>query len=515
MAGELMDTLSGGLNPGEESTMPAGSPDFSQHDSQQNAISGGANALQMLDYLKKDFASGQSTYKMDSQGKVEIETTADNLKTIMGMLKNYAQVAQSHMEETQKRIQQVQANPLMNVLTQVAGQMAQQKNMPGIVQALGRSSLALNPTVQQLQGQEMEQQKGLMEVLGEQAQVAGEIDTLQHRDVQEGMARSAAQLAQERENRLRINEVTTHLTGIATRGDKIDPKLAEQMYTQAGATPEQARTSAQIISTAAQEASDRKAADELAKEKKTADEIASRERIAEKHTQAMLKAVMEKAEEKKKPGSLPLEDKASMWQNVQGDNPDPDMTRDEAQKAGFFPTTTTQQTKLSGGRTALESIAQIRSLIPDLAKKGFAPVKPGIFSKLMADAEKGIFPNDETLRTVIMHAASMVTIARSTGDLGRAQSAYKSFQDIVEHPSTPKAMNMMMDQLEKQIKSSVPQLKEYKTTTGSTQDANSPKGVSRETIKAAVEKAPRDGKRYEIKPKDGQVFYVKDGKVVP
>ena len=135
--------------------------------------------------------------------------------------------------------------------------------------------------------------------------------------------------------------------------------------------------------------------------------------------------------------------------------------------------------------------------------------------KAMADAEKGIFPNDETLRTVIMHAASMVTIARSTGDLGRAQSAYKSFQDIVEHPSTPKAMNMMMDQLEKQIKSSVPQLKEYKTTTGSTQDANSPKGVSRETIKAAVEKAPRDGKRYEIKTKDGQVFYVKDGKVVP
>lgn len=107
-------------------------------------------------------------------------------------LGGYAQ----ELARNQQELLQVRGNPLLNVLATVSGQMAQQQNMPGIVQALGRANLELNPTAQRLQQERMGIMNQMTNVAGQQtahmAQMATVMEKARANDINQGKARDAA-----------------------------------------------------------------------------------------------------------------------------------------------------------------------------------------------------------------------------------------------------------------------------------------------------------------------------------
>ena len=217
---------------------------------------GAADAQKRLDWRIENKGGEQTaSLEMDMETFKQFQEERKQLEGIKASYNN--EVARISQREEQTR-----AHPIASILANVAGAMAQNPKNPGWVQSLGKFASAENPTADALMREKMQVQGGIAGLLKEQAGITGEM-------AQVGARTSAARLAVQREDRLAVGQVTTHLVGIATRGDLVDPKLAEEMYRQAGATPEQARTGAQIISQAASDAKDRKAADELAKEKKS------------------------------------------------------------------------------------------------------------------------------------------------------------------------------------------------------------------------------------------------------
>lgn len=103
-------------------------------------------------------------------------------------LGGYAQ----ELARNQQELLQVRGNPLLNVLATVSGQMAQQQNMPGIVQALGRANLELNPTAQRLQQERLGLLNQMTGVAGQQtahmAQMGNMIEKARANDINQQKA---------------------------------------------------------------------------------------------------------------------------------------------------------------------------------------------------------------------------------------------------------------------------------------------------------------------------------------
>jgi hypothetical protein len=147
------------------------------NDEIMNAVSSLQGTMGLFDQVKQQTEGMEFQTKRTPDGEIEHKVTMSDaaLNTLMQAL-NKLHTVEAGQQQAIARIQQQESmlrqNPILNVLTQVAGQLGSQQNMPGWSQALGKASLALNPTAQQLQGREMEAQQGLAGTIKEEAGIA-------------------------------------------------------------------------------------------------------------------------------------------------------------------------------------------------------------------------------------------------------------------------------------------------------------------------------------------------------
>jgi len=148
----------------------------------------------------------------DSGGLTHTLTMDDKtLQGIMGKM-SYLEQALSAMSQEASRLQaqeqQKRRSPLLNVLSTVAGELAQDKRLPPVVSALGRANLALNPPPDELTARRMGLEKDIG-TLGA-AGLRTEISQLQHQaQIQQQQARLEETKAENlrkdvRENRTKL-----------------------------------------------------------------------------------------------------------------------------------------------------------------------------------------------------------------------------------------------------------------------------------------------------------------------
>ncbi len=130
-----------------------------KRDGEKTTITG-TNA--MIDYLHKSLMEGAQLKHHVSQ--VE-------------------QVLQGELQKVQNRENAYNRSPILSALANIAGNMAQAPKMPGVVQALGRSSVQLNPGPLAIQGQKMNILEALDQahrtsVADERAQFSQDIQTV-------------------------------------------------------------------------------------------------------------------------------------------------------------------------------------------------------------------------------------------------------------------------------------------------------------------------------------------------
>jgi len=134
----------------------------------QSALGGNVNDMGDMFAQKQDDAQSEPwKIKTETDGTGEPKTTItaphkDVLK-LMDMLKYTEQAIQSMSQrdaQLQQREEALRKHPLMNVLSQVAGNLAvSDKRLPPIVAALGKTSLALNPAPDEIAAERMKLQK--------------------------------------------------------------------------------------------------------------------------------------------------------------------------------------------------------------------------------------------------------------------------------------------------------------------------------------------------------------------
>ena len=190
----------------------------------------------------------QPTVKHRPDGKTDFLGVDNGLwQTLIQNSKELQGIKQSFMAEAtqlKQREQSLRDRPLMNVLTNLAGNMAQQKDMPGWVQAAGRTNLALNPTPDALRMQRAGVEGGLMDVLQKE-----EANAVKMYGITEGIASkreaAAAKVAQDAidaqndktKNLIKLRSDTS--SSILQTGEFDKPTFVD-LAQNFGATPKQA-----------------------------------------------------------------------------------------------------------------------------------------------------------------------------------------------------------------------------------------------------------------------------------
>jgi len=157
----------------------------------------------------------------------------DILKGLQGA-QSYQKLLQGYSEQLAARQAQTQAHPVGSLLAQLAGNLAaSDPKLPGFVRGLGLTAQQLNPTVQQLQGQQMGIAQTLAQLQNQQLQ-----QTLAIRQDAREQSHSAVELA--RESRIAkeapvkdfLRVQGEHLTA-AAKGE-LDPQTATASLVQSG-----------------------------------------------------------------------------------------------------------------------------------------------------------------------------------------------------------------------------------------------------------------------------------------
>ena len=403
----------------------------------------------------------------DGKQKAVYDMDMETSKEFQSQLKQLDAIKTSYNDEVNRISQkeaQTRAHPIASILANVASAFAQNPKNPGWVQSLGKFASAENPTADALMREKMQVQGGIAGLLKEQAGITGEM-------AQVGARTAAMRMGAQKETRLAINEVATHLTAIATKGNPIDPQLAKSMFLQAGATEEQADAASKLISDAATSAHDQKQAEELAKETKSNKDRAARDKENMDRIKGMLDATFLRTkamQEKAGKANQPLGEKATQWENGAGERPDAMMTMKQAADAGFKPVgkVSTADTR----RASMTLMDQLFDLIPKLDKKGYFAGGPGLAKTMWAKGQRALEPGDPDLVAWNAHAGTMVSLLRQLGDIGpRAISAYQSAIAVIDHPTTAAAAKQALENLRDAINSAKPAEK-GKASEGTTYD---------------------------------------------
>lgn len=131
-----------------------------------DALSGPADAKQQAAMEAGDLEKQQGIHSVKRDGEKTTLTMTNDMadflhKQLMegAQLKSHVsqieQVLQGELQKVEMRESAYNRSPILGALANIAGNLAQQRNLPGFVQALGRSSVELNPTPSMLTGQKL------------------------------------------------------------------------------------------------------------------------------------------------------------------------------------------------------------------------------------------------------------------------------------------------------------------------------------------------------------------------
>jgi hypothetical protein len=387
---------------------------------------------------------------------------------LMQTLQTAQQVRSSYMQEMAQlkaREDYTRQHGLFNLLSNLAGNFAQAKEMPGWVNALGKTSTDLNPTPDALMRQRMALQPGLMGALREETAAAAQMADLSAQQQAGVIAQGRSEILANKEQL----KATADLEKVFTNDVKMgtfDKASALKQYLSRDVDEGYARAmvdSYAIKSKMYQEHQEAlrslKTGEEIAKENRAFTTFLREEDVRLKN-QKELKEIASKSQLMD-----PLGTDAAKWANADGEQPPPTWNMAEAWAAGFKPvssTTITEKQKQATITSALTLTAQVKELAPEIDKLGYLPKGSSWWQSAIANAKRGIFPENPKLRQFLMHASTMVSVARSLGDIGfRGMPAIMSIINIIEHPGTLEGLIGSVQQLEDAIYAAYPKSKEW------------------------------------------------------
>jgi hypothetical protein len=125
---------------------------------------GARGAAQQKDQGPEDFLKYAKSLELttDAEGNVGLNAKGVNLRFLQGLLSSQKQLNEImgsfHQEASRLQAQEEQARqqPWMQLATALSANLAQARDMPGWVQALGRTAGQMNPSVQELQARRMQ-----------------------------------------------------------------------------------------------------------------------------------------------------------------------------------------------------------------------------------------------------------------------------------------------------------------------------------------------------------------------
>ena len=255
-----------------EETLRGSSPDIPDYfgpEGNLDPMGPGMNSF----YMQKEQRANQSqlegkmpfeSIKYDvKKGNVHVVTSAENAQHYLDRDKKLTEIETGYnamfakrQQEIDAQIERAKAHPLLNVLGTFASQVAQQKDMPGMTQALGRTAQQLNPNIHQLQAEQMgmaEKSMGLMSLL-ESREAREQEDRLRHAELSEARALRVAQygVTQEDKRRKEVEGTSTKWVKRAEGsslmpGFKLNTEQFAKEMTEAKATPDEIATAQETI----------------------------------------------------------------------------------------------------------------------------------------------------------------------------------------------------------------------------------------------------------------------------
>ena len=400
----------------------------------------------------------------DGVEKVALDLDMATFKQLLSERKQLDAIRQSYSNEAARlggQEQQLRAHPIANILANVAGAMAETPKMPGWVQSLGKTARALNPTPDELMSRRFGMQEGIAGILSKEAGVTEKIGGVA-REMQ--LTAGAGVKAKQVQNRELAD--LERMFSQDVKGRSFDPVTAVSMYTSRGLSEDEARVRVEHFDRQQKLGQDHDSAvalmkdkADIAKESRRHEDAVKMEDIRFKHEQELVTQRASLKTTTPKPPSAAEIAKMSQWQS---------------------------------GWSLLN---QTKELVEPLKKSGMIPGSKGLVAKGLAKYERTINPNDPDWRTFLGHVGTMVSVVRALGDIGRAQSAYKSLQDMIENPPTKEGLDKFLGQLSDALLDTRMRIEP---------------GLGK-----AVRSAPKDHKEHTLtNPETGEVFTVKDGKLV-
>jgi len=114
--------------------------------------SGLQDTVQQLEEEAQPNKTKIETYTDETGLRFKIDATYDEVQQIVQGAKKYAAIEEGFARANFEKARQTRENPWANIATTIAGSLAAgDKDMPGWVQGLGRASLALNPSPDELE----------------------------------------------------------------------------------------------------------------------------------------------------------------------------------------------------------------------------------------------------------------------------------------------------------------------------------------------------------------------------
>lgn len=197
----------------------------------------GAQSKVNADLMKLPQPAEEMSMKTDpktGQRNVTVKTTEQNFQNTMDSATKYHQVLagfvqQSQQAEMRLRMQEEQArnqSPWIQLATALAANMAQAKDLPGWVQAAGRTSAQLNPRPEELAARRM----AVIEQGAGMAEKGVALDIAQMRNLSTEQEQAAnLKVKQEKEVRETGNRITSNIRLLTKPGEPLDPKVVEQI----------------------------------------------------------------------------------------------------------------------------------------------------------------------------------------------------------------------------------------------------------------------------------------------
>lgn len=162
-------------------------------------------------------------------GKVRIDTDIETANVLGGLIKAQQHTQQLYDQMVQRNLMQqarLQQHPWANTLATIAGSLASNDPNP-ITRGLGQAAQKLNPTLPELQAQQMQLLQGQGQAISRTATTIGQAQTQTRLAEQMGLERERLGLEKEREGRLASSG---EIAKLATLDSKWDDRAAKGLF---------------------------------------------------------------------------------------------------------------------------------------------------------------------------------------------------------------------------------------------------------------------------------------------